>query len=195
MIPRQLTQSLHSISPRAHSLLLRSVSTSSAANRNIRRSACVGDRLLDLQESTLWRESDVLNNGSPVLPYTPKARWVGSREEAEDEEAIRRWHLSPRLDYQRPQPEYTPTLRRHIPKVNYEAEWIYGTSVVEAALKCKGREMYKLYAYAGDNRTSVVRERDRHMKRLAEEAGVEVIEERDIGMLDSMSNSRPHNVS
>jgi 21S rRNA (GM2251-2'-O)-methyltransferase len=54
--------------------------------------------------------------------------------------------------------------------------------------------MYKLYVYAGENRTSVVRERDRDMKSLAEEAGVEVAEVRDIGMLDSMSNSRPHNV-
>jgi 21S rRNA (GM2251-2'-O)-methyltransferase len=61
-------------------------------------------------------------------------------------------------------------------------------------LKCKRREMYKLYVYAGENRTSVVRERDRHMRCLAQEVGVEVVEEKDIGMLDSMSNSRPHNV-
>lgn len=54
--------------------------------------------------------------------------------------------------------------------------------------------MYKLYIYTSGNRTSESRLRDRAMSGLAVDAGIEVVEEGDGGLLDSMSNSRPHNV-
>lgn len=103
---------------------------------------------------------------------------------------------NPRLDYSPTPPgaDWTPKPRRHIPKVDYDSEWIYGTSVVEAALKANKRKMYKLYIYSGGNRTPESRLRDRAMSGLAVDAGIAIVEEGDSGLLDSMSNSRPHNV-
>lgn len=66
--------------------------------------------------------------------------------------------------------------------------------MVEAALKAKKRKMYKLYIHTSGNRTPENRLRDRVMSGLAVDAGLEVVEEGDGGLLDSMSNSRPHNV-
>ena len=178
--------------------LCRSVSTDSAISRGLRRSVAA-DRYYDCQKDI----SEYDHNPEPTNyqnspPLNPTIRRVAARREGEPEddyfEPEPGPELSPRLDHEPPQFSYTPAPRRYIPKVNYDAEWIYGTSVVEAALRCKRRELYKLYVYAGDNRTPAARERDRDMKDLARTAGVEIVDEEDIGKMDSMSNSRPHNV-
>ncbi|KAA8905989.1 Alpha/beta knot methyltransferase, partial [Sphaerosporella brunnea] len=88
---------------------------------------------------------------------------------------------------------YTITPRRTIEKVNQDAEWIFGASVVEAALKANHRTLYRLYIYAGENRTTASKERDSYLKKLARQRNVEVQEVTDSGMLESMSSSRPHN--
>ncbi|KAG0641200.1 Alpha/beta knot methyltransferase [Tuber brumale] len=178
--------------------LHRSVSTDSAINRGLRRSVAA-DRYYGFQKDT--REYDYnpepTNYQNPPPPPDHIIRRVAARREGEPKgdyfELEPRRELSPRLDHEPPQFGYTPAPRRYIPKVNYNAEWIYGTSVVEAALRCKRRELYKLYVYAGDNRTPTARERDRDMKDLARTAGVEIVDEEDMGKMDSMSNSRPHN--
>lgn len=51
-----------------------------------------------------------------------------------------------------------------------------------------------LYIYTTKNRTPENKLRDRVMSGLAVDAGIQVMEEQDGGVLDSMSNSRPHNV-
>lgn len=86
------------------------------------------------------------------------------------------------------------TIRRHIPHVTKNSEFIFGTSVVEAAIKSHRRKLYRLYVYAGLNRTSEAKLRDEHMKNLAREhhPDIEIVDEKDIGQLDSMSDSRPH---
>ncbi|RPA98612.1 hypothetical protein L873DRAFT_1844117 [Choiromyces venosus 120613-1] len=179
--------------------LHRSVSTNSAINRGLRRSVAA-ERYYERQEDTseYGYNPEPTNSQDSPPPFNPVIRRVSARREGEPEddsfEPESGRELSPRLDHKSPQFGYTPAPRRYIPKVNYDAEWIYGTSVVEAALKCKRRKMYKLYVYAGDNRTPAVRERDRDMKYLARAADVEIINEEDVGKMDSMSNSRPHNV-
>jgi len=176
----------------------RSVSTDSAISRGLRRSVAADrsyDRQKDISEHSYDPEPANYQNSHPLNSII---RRVAARREGEPEDDYfkpePRPELSPRLDHEPPQFGYTPAPRRYIPKVNYDAEWIYGTSVVEAALRCKRRELYKLYVYAGDNRTPAARERDREMKDLARTAGVEIVDEEDIGKMDSMSNSRPHNV-
>lgn len=197
-------------------LLSRSASTNSAINRGIRRSPTTKERPDIEQRSSLF-DSDGIESHSPRLDYPEESRdpiarfspHSDSPEEASDYSnsnysdsypQYTSWRPfakpNPRLDYIPPPlgSDWTPKPRRHIPKVDYDSEWIYGTSVVEAALKAKKRKMYKLYIYTSGNRTSESRLRDRAMSGLAVDAGVEVVEEGDGGLLDSMSNSRPHNV-
>lgn len=92
------------------------------------------------------------------------------------------------------EPIFTRQPRRELPRTHDDTEFLYGTSVVQAALLAKNREFYKLYIYAGENREDVTKSRDLGMKRMADSRGVEVVMESDIGLLDSMANSRPHNV-
>lgn len=101
---------------------------------------------------------------------------------------------SPRLDSPPMDREWVPKPKRYIPKLDYGAEWIYGTSVVEAALKAGRRKCLRLYIFAGRNRAEDNRERDKEMAAMARQAGAEVVWEEDLGALDSMSESRPHNV-
>ncbi|RPB13353.1 hypothetical protein P167DRAFT_505207 [Morchella conica CCBAS932] len=100
---------------------------------------------------------------------------------------------SPRLDSPPMDREWAPKPRRFIPKMDYDAEWIYGASVVEAALKAGRRKCLRLYIFAGRNRAEEGRERDAEMAGMAKQAGAEVVWEEDVGVLDSMSDSRPHN--
>lgn len=83
-----------------------------------------------------------------------------------------------------------------IPYTTPASEFLYGTSVVEAALKSKSvprRKNYKLYIYTGEKRENIARDAD--LERLARRSGIEVAR---VGpdwlpLLDKMSGSRPHN--
>lgn len=83
-----------------------------------------------------------------------------------------------------------------IPYTTPASEFLYGTSVVEAALKSRRvprRKHYKLYIYTGENRESAGR--DAELERLARRSGVEVARVGSdwLPLLDKMSASRPHN--
>ncbi|KAL0639324.1 hypothetical protein Q9L58_001550 [Maublancomyces gigas] len=212
-----LKRSPSSFSP---SLLSRSASTNSAINRGLRRSPTTKERPDAEKRSSLF-DSDETDGHSPrldspgesensVARYSPRSdypkedRYPSSSDysnpgHSDSYPQYSTWRPfakpNPRLDYIPPPPgaDWTPKPRRHIPKVDYNSEWIYGTSVVEAALKAKKRKMYKLYIHTSGNRTPENKLRDRAMSGLAVDAGLEVVEERDGGLLDSMSNSRPHN--
>jgi len=83
-----------------------------------------------------------------------------------------------------------------IPYTTPASEFLYGTSVVESALKSTRehrRKLYKLYIYAGENRENATQ--DAALERLAKKNKVEVAH---VGgdwlrAMDKMSNSRPHN--
>ena len=81
-----------------------------------------------------------------------------------------------------------------IPYTTPASEFLYGTSVVTAALKSNRRKLYKLYMYNGENRE--VANQDEIMRKLALAAGVEVVQvARDwMRLMDKMSAGRPHNV-
>ncbi|QSZ31566.1 hypothetical protein DSL72_001133 [Monilinia vaccinii-corymbosi] len=84
-----------------------------------------------------------------------------------------------------------------IPYTTPASEFLYGTSVVEAALSArarKGRKLYKLYIYKGEDRQNA--ERDGVVTRLARIKGVEVVSVEGfdwLRTLDKMSQGRPHN--
>lgn len=74
------------------------------------------------------------------------------------------------------------------------SQFLYGRSVVEAALKDSRRKLYRLYLYAGDDRKNLVQ--DASLQRLAEAKGVRVekVTSNDgLRMMDKMSVGRPHN--
>lgn len=80
-----------------------------------------------------------------------------------------------------------------IPYTTPASEFLYGTSVITAALLSSRRKLYKLYIYSGDNRE--VHEQDKGIRELALKRGVVV--ERVKGdwlrLMDKMSTGRPHN--
>lgn len=80
-----------------------------------------------------------------------------------------------------------------IPYTTPASEFLYGTSVVTAALLSSRRKLYKLYIYGGDNREA--HDQDNRIRHLALESSVVV--ERVKGdwlhLMDKMSLGRPHN--
>ena len=81
------------------------------------------------------------------------------------------------------------------------SKFLYGTSVVMAALKSKRRKFYKLYIHDGLNGNDGQAGRDAPdplaiNRRLALAAGVEVVQVKSdsLPLLDKMSDGRPHNV-
>ena len=80
-----------------------------------------------------------------------------------------------------------------IPYTTPASEFLYGTSVITAALLSSRRKLYKLYIYGGDDR--VVHGQDQKIRDLALKRGV--VAERVKGdwlrLMDKMSAGRPHN--
>ncbi|KAI0903602.1 RNA methyltransferase [Ustulina deusta] len=73
------------------------------------------------------------------------------------------------------------------------SQFLYGRSVVKAALKASRRQLYKLYIYDGDDRENAMD--DEVVAKLAGEKGVDVTRVPNSGlrMMDKMSAGRPHN--
>ena len=82
-----------------------------------------------------------------------------------------------------------------IPYTTPASEFLYGTSVVSAALKYSGRKLYKFYSYCVPDRVNL--SQDATMCKLASSQGVEVMKVQGewLRIMDKMSTGRPHNVS
>ena len=80
-----------------------------------------------------------------------------------------------------------------VPYTTPASEFLYGTSVVTAALLSSRRKLYKMYIYAGENREDI--QQDKKIREIALDRGVVV--ERVMGdwlrLMDKMSQRRPHN--
>jgi 21S rRNA (GM2251-2'-O)-methyltransferase len=96
---------------------------------------------------------------------------------------------------QRPSTTFDKRMPLSIPYTTPASEFLYGTSVVEAALSSQReprRKLYKLYIYTGENREKAD---PAGLERVARRKGIEVAR---VGMnwlrlLDKMSAGRPHN--
>jgi hypothetical protein len=80
---------------------------------------------------------------------------------------------------------------RELPRLKQDSEFLYGTNVVEAALKSGRRHMYRLYIYAGENRTKDSKIRDMKLKNMSRMHGVDVQETQDLGLLDAVRMTLP----
>lgn len=80
-----------------------------------------------------------------------------------------------------------------IPYTTAASQFLYGKSVVEAALQASQRKLYKLYIYGGANRQNV--SQDIGIQRQAERKGVDVqiVGEDGLRLMEKMSAGRPHN--
>ncbi|KAA8574396.1 hypothetical protein EYC84_005872 [Monilinia fructicola] len=94
-------------------------------------------------------------------------------------------------------PSFAKKMPITIPYTTPASEFLYGTSVVEAALSARprrGRKLYKLYIHKSEERQNG--ERDGILARLARKKGVQVVEVKGhdwLRTLDKMSQGRPHN--
>lgn len=134
---------------------------------------------------------------SPMLDtrtsYEPKSR---SFDQA-DRYSAPKFDTSDSSD---PQPRFSKSVDKNIPiSVPYTtagSEFLYGTSVVEAALRSTRvprRKYYKLYIYSGEQRDNTAK--DSSLERLARRRGIQVSKVSGdwLRAMDKMSNSRPHN--
>lgn len=80
-----------------------------------------------------------------------------------------------------------------IPHTTAASQFLYGRSVIEAALQSKRRQLYKLYIYAGANRQNP--EEIASIEALAKRRRLECkfLGQDDLRLLDKMAGDRPHN--
>ncbi|KAI2625619.1 hypothetical protein GGR54DRAFT_592396 [Hypoxylon sp. NC1633] len=81
-----------------------------------------------------------------------------------------------------------------VPRTTAASQFLYGHSVVKAALRHSQRKLYKLYLYCGEHRRQV--SLDESLERRATQVGVPIIKvtnNEGLRMMDKMSESRPHN--
>src|SRR3569833_144510 len=73
------------------------------------------------------------------------------------------------------------------------SQFLYGQSVVEAAIRANRRRLYKLYVYGGANRQNAGR--DHVIEKLAKGQGIETVTlyEHEQRLMDKMSQGRPYN--
>ena len=81
-----------------------------------------------------------------------------------------------------------------VPYTTPASEFLYGTTVVTAALRFSQRKFYKLYSYSSPNRVNIGQ--DQAIRNLARSKGVDVkqVDGAWLRILDKMSTGRPHNV-
>ena len=122
----------------------------------------------DPQERLVGNYTEHSHNADPVVRRYPRERDGDYREDREDPVSI---------------PYTTPA-----------SEFLYGTSVITAALQAKKRKFYKLYMYDSENRESYGQ--DDALRRSALESGLAAQRVRGswLRLMDKMSQGRPHNV-
>lgn len=158
--------------------------------------------LVERRPSSGWGEKHSSSRtGKDIFPVryeiseesrTARRSWQPLRPEAtggEEEVAISRTGIRNRK----------PTLS--IPYTTPASEFLYGTSVVLAALKSQRRKLYKLYVHDGSGHhgglgPQEATDRLAGARKLALTAGIEVvpIKSDDLPLMDKMSDGRPHNV-
>ncbi|OIW31582.1 RNA methyltransferase [Coniochaeta ligniaria NRRL 30616] len=133
-----------------------------------------------------FREST--RSRGPRDPEVEEKRW--SSEQHKEFHRTKE-QSGPRDFVRKPSSEHEPERPVSIEYTTAASQFLYGKSVVEAALKTSARKLYKLYVYAGANRENV--DVDEAMVKLARKKGIPVRNERDSRLMDKMSGGRPHN--
>ncbi|KAM7201500.1 RNA methyltransferase [Rhypophila sp. PSN 637] len=133
---------------------------------------------------------------SPRSTREDRPPW-SSREEGrprrQTSDRIPRRSEGPRHDFQSPREAPPSDAPLSIPYTTAASQFLYGRSVVLAALNFSRRKLYKLYIYGGYNRQNI--ENDDIIEKKARKKGIEV-EILGTGgerLLDKMAGGRPHN--
>lgn len=91
--------------------------------------------------------------------------------------------------------EFEDTEPTRLPYTTPASEFLYGHSVVMAALRSRRRKLYKMYIYQGPKREDEKRDMDMRKMALDLDVPVERVPATGLRMLDQVSEGRPHNVS
>lgn len=159
-------------------------------NRKARRDAEFRKNKRPKMSKRRINESNLASQASGNESETPFPEQLGSTEQPKNLESFD-FSNSRSESFSRPIKMPIP-----VPHTTSASEFIYGSSVINAALRSSReprRQLYKLYIYSGINREGI--EQDKALEMLAESKGVKVKRvDRDwLRVLDKMSNGRPHN--
>ncbi|KAL9013880.1 MAG: hypothetical protein Q9173_001457 [Seirophora scorigena] len=160
----------------------------SAEQDNRKRQPSGGHGTLSPRRASSWQNDH--GNGVVAKDITRGQRWVASSDRRKGSDG---------LDGKRTEQPSAERPRRKsnaplvIPYTTPASEFLYGHSVVTAALKFSRRRFYKLYLYNGE--TAEVRGQDREVRKLALAANVEVTRVGSdwLRLMDKLSQGRPHN--
>jgi len=147
------------------------------------------------EERSFERRSKALGNAHPLRNSAMGFTANAAREKDYDHKMD-----SGKSDEHPRRPRFTNTIDSQIPlSITYTtpaSEFLYGTSVVEAALRSTRiprRQHYKFYICAGENRENT--QKDAEMERLAKSKQVKIVKLSGEGLrlMEKMSAGRPHN--
>ncbi|KAL9640057.1 MAG: hypothetical protein Q9164_000542 [Protoblastenia rupestris] len=168
-------------------------------NRATRRAERFGDSANDSAK-------DEVTDLAQLLPGRPRAYQSAHHDHSKDTRSLHE-ALDKEADGNgRPMRKYRKLPSENLPEWPYQSEaplalpyttsaseFLYGTSVIKAALQAARRKFYKLYMYDGDNRE--VRDQDAAIRKLAlkNDLTVERVKGDWLRLMDRMSQGRPHN--
>ena len=157
------------------------------------------------------RRTDDRPRRRPSEISRPSNRYDGQRRPGRHDEDVQDWQDIPRRPYRQSTrdeassdgqrtddtaPQWRPSSKMPIsvPYTTAASEFLYGTSVVQAALQSRQRELYKLYVYTHSGRKDDAKVAQ--LTALAKAAKVDVVRlsEDESRLMDKMSKGRPHNV-
>ncbi|RFU77974.1 rna methyltransferase [Trichoderma arundinaceum] len=128
---------------------------------------------------------------------TESPRFVAERSErpsrSDGRPAIRRGDAHGEVESPLPRERRNQMMAMNIKYTTAASQFLYGKSVVKAALEQGRRQLYKLFIYGGENRKDS--KDNAVITRLAERRGVPItiIPNEDQRLMDKMSMGRPHN--
>lgn len=160
-------------------------------NRAARRATIYGEPWSDditKLDASLYERPPLtdLNRYNPKIPRNGRITFSNSQRAERNRE---------RKEKEPPGSDLKHLPPANIPYTTPASKFLYGTSVVLAALKSSRRKLYKAYVYCGEDREAI--SQNTTVRKLALSRGVEVVNVEGplwARFLDKMSAGRPHNV-
>ncbi|CAG7560112.1 unnamed protein product [Fusarium equiseti] len=138
------------------------------------------DRRSDRWSDKPQQRFDDTDRGAPRRDNLRNDRWNGPQEDSSDVYAVER-------------AQRNGMMAMTIKYTTAASQFLYGRSVVKAALEQNRRKLYNLYIYGGENRRD--NKDNTIMTRMAEKHGVPItiVPTEEQRIMDKMSMGRPHN--
>lgn len=160
-------------------------------NRAARRASIYGEPWSDdieKPDASLYERPPLtdLNRYKPNIPRNKRITFSNSQRASRNTERRKKEPPGSNLKHSPP---------ASIPYTTPASKFLYGTSVILAALKSSRRKLYKAYVFCGEDREAT--SQNTTVRKLALSRGVEVVNVEGplwARFLDKMSAGRPHNV-